>query len=130
MQYLVTIEVLMHIESTSPCFEQRSNSRYCSTLTLFQSTCTNYVYSAPAHLPPEWLLRIDTHLHCSTLVSLLLEPNTVLGPMYLMKIERKQFPTEPPHVFPHTCSGKTSCTVHFYFTFSYSCNKKLKPKRL
>lgn len=45
------------------------------------------ILSAPFNLPPEWLLRIDTHLHCSTLVSLLLEPNTVLGPMYLIKIE-------------------------------------------
>lgn len=50
---------------------------------------TNYVCSVPVNLPPEWLLRIDTHLHCSTLVSLLLEPNTVLGPMYLVKIEKK-----------------------------------------
>lgn len=45
------------------------------------------IHSAPFNSPPEWLLRIDTHLHCSTLVSLLLEPNTVLGPMYLIKTE-------------------------------------------
>lgn len=36
-----------------------------------------------AHLPPEWLRRMETQRHCSTLASLPLEPNTVLGPMYL-----------------------------------------------
>lgn len=34
-------------------------------------------------LPPVWFLRMVTHLHCSTLASLLLDPNTVLGPMNL-----------------------------------------------
>jgi len=58
----------------------------------------NYIHSTLLNLPPEWLLRIDTHLHCSTLVSLLLEPNTVLGPMYLIKIEI-ELSTEPPQLF-------------------------------
>ena len=35
------------------------------------------------HSPPEWLRRMETHRHCSTLASLPLEPKTVLGPMYL-----------------------------------------------
>lgn len=35
--------------------------------------------------PPVWFLRIVTHLHCSTLASLLLDPNTVLGPINLQK---------------------------------------------
>lgn len=34
-------------------------------------------------LPPVWFLRMVTHLHCSTLANLLLEPNTVLGPINL-----------------------------------------------
>lgn len=35
--------------------------------------------------PPVWFLRMVTHLHCSTLANLLLDPNTVLGPMRLFK---------------------------------------------
>lgn len=33
-----------------------------------------------------------THLHCSTLASLLLEPNTVLGPMNLQRKPTVMFP--------------------------------------
>lgn len=36
-----------------------------------------------SYSPPVWLLKMVTHLHCSTLASLLLDPNTVLGPMNL-----------------------------------------------
>lgn len=64
------------------------------------------IYSTPFHLPPEWLLRIETHLHCSTLASLLLEPNTVLGPMYLVK-------KGPEELFTETTSTSYSLTVCF-----------------
>lgn len=44
-------------------------------------------------LPPVWFLRMVTHLHCSTLASLLLDPNTVLGPMNLPMKQNQTAPT-------------------------------------
>lgn len=41
--------------------------------------------AAGGGVPPVWFLRMVTHLHCSTLASLLLEPNTVLGPISLRR---------------------------------------------
>lgn len=50
-----------------------------------------------AVLPPVWFLRMVTHLHCSTLASLLLDPNTVLGPMNLLQ--------EANRVSQNVCEG-------------------------
>lgn len=58
-----------------------SVSVYDSVLVLLIWSNTFSVYV----LPPVWFLRIVTHLHCSTLASLLLDPNTVLGPMNLQR---------------------------------------------
>lgn len=55
------------------------NNKKTSVTSLFFYTCSFFVDI----LPPVWFLRIVTHLHCSTLASLLLDPNTVLGPINL-----------------------------------------------
>lgn len=63
-----------------------------------------YTYSFfVAVLPPVWFLRIVTHLHCSTLANLLLDPNTVLGPINLHKGRKCLVQNKVVLVYSKTC---------------------------
>lgn len=78
-------------------------------------------------LPPVWFLRMVTHLHCSTLASLLLDPNTVLGPMNLQtnKTEAQARSTTVSNNHEHL-RHKTSWTSPEYIF----CNLPLLIKQL